>query len=263
MSDEPERTLSVHDVGAGEPILFVHGTGGEGQVSWEAQRPLADRYRLRLVDRRGYGDSPDRPPSYGFAEEAAEVAALLEPGTHLVGQSYGGVIALLVAALRPELVRSLTVSEPPALAVAQGDADADWVITAMTPLYAGAAQMTAEQYDTRFIGKIGEQTDYAALTPRQWRNLEAQRLEHAPWLAQIPLDALAAAPFPKLVISGDWGGATDSPGDRAGRAFTAICDALARQTGAERAVVSGAGHRVPRVGQPYNDRLATFLAAAP
>ena len=259
MASGARSGLVVHTVGAGEPVLLLHGTGGEGQTSWASQRSLATRFQLRMVDRRGYGDSPDRPPSYGFDEEAAEVAALLEPGTHLVGQSYGGVIALLAAALRPDLARSLTVSEPPAFSVAQGEPDVEWAIAALTPLFAAAPQLTAEQFDTRFIGMIGGRRDYATLTPRQWRNLEAQRLEHAPWLAQMPLDALAAAPFPKLVISGGWGGPTGAPTDRAGRAFTTICDVLGRSLPAERAVVTGAGHAVPSAGQPYTDRLAAFL----
>ena len=49
------------------------------------------------------------------------MAELLGDGAHLAGFSYGGVIALLAAAARPEAVRSLTVIEPPCLGVARGD----------------------------------------------------------------------------------------------------------------------------------------------
>ena len=68
---------------------------------------------------RGY---PPNPPleRIDFEEQAAEIAELLQPGDHLVGHSYGGVISLLAAASRPAL-GSLTVCEPPAFGVARGD----------------------------------------------------------------------------------------------------------------------------------------------
>jgi len=104
--------LALHVSGEGEPVLLVHGTGGDAN-SWAAQQTLAASYQLRAVDRRGYGGSPARPPDYGFAEESAEIAALLGDGAHLVGQSYGGVLALLAAGRRPEAVYSLTVANRP------------------------------------------------------------------------------------------------------------------------------------------------------
>jgi hypothetical protein len=63
----------------------------------------------------------------------------------------------------------------------------------------------------------------------------------------VPIDALAAAPFPTLAFSGDW-----SP------AFEAICDVLQRRVGAQRAVLPGAGHAVPSLGAPFNERLEAF-----
>jgi len=53
------------------------------------------------------------------------------------------------------------------------------------------------------------------------------------------LDALAGAPFPKLVV---WG-AHDA-------AFEAVCDVLAARLQAERAVIPGVGHGVQRTGAP-------------
>jgi len=55
----------------------------------------------------------------------ALIAGLLKDGAHLVGHSYGAVIALYAAALRPDAVRSLTVSEPGCLRVAAGDSAVD------------------------------------------------------------------------------------------------------------------------------------------
>jgi pimeloyl-ACP methyl ester carboxylesterase len=241
---------------------LVHGTGGDSGA-WAAQQPLATHYQLRAVDRRGYGASPARSPSYGFAEESAEIAALLGVGAHLVGQSYDGVIALLVAARRPEVVRSLTVSEPPAFAVARGHPDVEWVIGQLRPLFDDPAHFIPEEYDAQFDERLGFAHEPQPRSPQEQKNLEAARWEHAPWSVEIALDQLTAAPFPKLVISGGWGGATATPMHRAGRAFTAVCDTLERRLDAARAVITGAGHAIPRTGTPYNDRLAAFLASAP
>jgi hypothetical protein len=60
----------------------------------------------------------------------------------------------------------------------------------------------------------------------------------------LPLEELAAAPFPKLVVSG---------GHSAG--FNAICDDLAERIGASRTRVDGAGHEIQFAGTPINDTL--------
>ena len=64
------------------------------------------------------------------------------------------------------------------------------------------------------------------------------------WHSELPLEELAAAPFPKLVVSG---------GHSTG--FDAICDDLAERIGASRAVVEGAGHEIQFAGAPVNDTL--------
>ena len=72
-------------------------------------------------------------------------------------------------------------------------------------------------------------------------------VERLPWEAEIPLDDLAAAPFPKLVVSGGHSAA-----------FDAVCDVLAERLGALRAVLPGAGHSPQRLGEPFNELLASF-----
>jgi hypothetical protein len=64
------------------------------------------------------------------------------------------------------------------------------------------------------------------------------------WSAQLPLDELASATFPKLVVSG---------GHHVG--FDAMCDDLAERIGATRAEVAGAGHEIQFVGPPLNELL--------
>ena len=75
-------------------------------------------------------------------------------------------------------------------------------------------------------------------------------VERGPWEAEIPLDTLAAAAFPKLVVSG-----AHHP------AFDVICDVLERELRAERVVLEGYGHTVQR-HPGFNTALADFVTRA-
>ncbi|HVM69001.1 MAG TPA: alpha/beta fold hydrolase, partial [Gaiellaceae bacterium] len=116
-------------------LVLVHGSVTDGRRTWGAQRALAARYRLVVPDRPGFGS--DDPPGRGdFEAHAAWLAARLEPGDHLCGHSYGGIVCLLAALRQPEL-GSLTVVEPPCTRVAAGHPAAD-------AFAAGAARLWAE-----------------------------------------------------------------------------------------------------------------------
>src|SRR5206468_3238778 len=74
--------------------------------------------------------------------------------------------------------------------------------------------------------------------------------ERPPNEAEIPLDTLAETPFPKLVLSGAHSAA-----------FDAVCDVLEETLNAERAVLPGAGHSLPRA-PGYNETLTAFIERA-
>src|SRR6266581_378937 len=112
--------LDVLTLGSGPRVVMVHGSVVDARRTWRDQLGLAERWSLCLPNRPGFAGSPPLPRG-DFEVEAPLVAELLDEGAHLVGHSYGAVIALLAAAARPEAVRSLTVSEPGALGLAAGD----------------------------------------------------------------------------------------------------------------------------------------------
>ena len=80
--------------------VLVHGTmtWGTDEYGFAAQRPLAEMAELWVVDRRGFGASTDVGES-DYELDAVDIAGLMEGGAHLVGHSYGGVVAMLAAAL--------------------------------------------------------------------------------------------------------------------------------------------------------------------
>jgi len=97
-----------------EPAVYVHGHGGSS-TNWA---DLADLLSRRLdgiaVDLPGFGRS-EPAASYGVtytADALAGVVGAVGGPVHLVGNSYGGTVALHLAARRPELVRTLTLISP-------------------------------------------------------------------------------------------------------------------------------------------------------
>jgi pimeloyl-ACP methyl ester carboxylesterase len=241
--------LEVARVGSGPPILFVHGSIVGAELTWRRQLPLGEQWTLVMPNRPGFGASP--PLARGdFEREAPLFAKLLGEGSHLVGHSYGAVIALLAAALRPEAVRSLTVSEPGALRLA-GGAAAETLIAQGEALYAARDSLSAADFVRLFRGGAGSTRETPDELPKELqRGAEMVMRERPPWEAEVPLGALAAAGIPSLVISGGHSSV-----------FEAVCDRVAATLGGERAVIEGRGHNIPEVGVPYNDRLRAFLAA--
>lgn len=106
------------DTGRGEPILFVHG-GLEDYTTWLPQierfskhyRVIAYSRRYNFPNQNGVADD-----SFSPAKEAADLSSLIKAlqleQVHLVGHSYGGIIALTLALQQPQLLRTLTLSEP-------------------------------------------------------------------------------------------------------------------------------------------------------
>jgi pimeloyl-ACP methyl ester carboxylesterase len=98
--------------GSGDPVLLLHGAFSHCDDLLEGFAPLADHYRLVAFDRRGHGRTADTGEAFHYDDMADETIAVLErldEPAHVVGYSDGGIVALLVALTRPELVRSLVL----------------------------------------------------------------------------------------------------------------------------------------------------------
>jgi len=128
--------LAYLEVGAGAPLVCVHGTLGDFRVWSPVLGPLSRRRRVLSLSLRhcfpehwdGAGDD------YTIAQHVADVIGFIEAvatgPVDLMGHSRGGHIAFRVAQLRPDLLRRLVLAEP------GGDLDAT-----LTP--GGAAAVSA------------------------------------------------------------------------------------------------------------------------
>ena len=98
--------------GDGEAVVLFHG-GLSKTSSWDYLMvpPLEDEFHVFAYDRTAHGFTGDQPGSLHFAFQVQEAIAYLEDvvkePAHLIGYSDGGIIALMVAIARPELVKSI------------------------------------------------------------------------------------------------------------------------------------------------------------
>jgi pimeloyl-ACP methyl ester carboxylesterase len=241
--------LHTTELGGGPRVVFVHGSLTTSEQAWQKQASLAERWRLVLVDRRGYGANPPDDES-DFEVDGADLAELSEPGDHLVAHSYGALGAIFAAAARPGTVRSLTVVEPPTMSLVPGNPTVQESITAHAALLREIDD--PREFHVSFARRIGADTSGVPdpLPPALERLVRLMMGERPPWEANLPIDTLRSSGLPTLVVSGGW-----DPGHEA------MCDALAERLGprAERVVIAGRGHVVPRTGAPFNDRLEQFL----
>lgn len=105
--------LDVPRSGSGEPVLLLPGFGNDVSSFALQVRALAEHHAVAGVNPRGVGGS-DAPEAeaYTVAEAAADVAALVDAPAHVVGASLGAAVALELALVHPEKVRSLALLTP-------------------------------------------------------------------------------------------------------------------------------------------------------
>lgn len=95
------------------PVLLLHGGMSQTEGIDRRMAPALKGFQIFAYDRAGHGRSPDVTGSFHFDFQYRETIAYLEDvvkvPAHLIGFSDGGIIALLVAIHRPDLVATITV----------------------------------------------------------------------------------------------------------------------------------------------------------
>jgi pimeloyl-ACP methyl ester carboxylesterase len=243
--------VAVDKVGAGEPVLLVHGTVISGKATWRMQRPLADRWRLLVMERRGYAPSPpgDREDYDRDTEDVVAVLGDYGPA-HLVGHSYGAIAVLKAAAAVPALVRSLTVIEPPVFAICLRDPQVAEMVAGLEALFE-TGPSDGEGFLRQFwsVTKMGSLPD--PLPPVLAENAPLLMGQRPPWTAGIPTAHIAAGTYPKLVVSGGHN-----------LVFDLMSQCLADGVGGRLVTLPGEMHSPQRLGPAFNDELEAHLRIA-
>ncbi|MDG4804583.1 alpha/beta hydrolase [Micromonospora sp. WMMD980] len=216
-----------------EPALYVHGLGGSAQNWTDLAGLLAGRLDGQAIDLPGFGRSePGRRYTIpAFADRVVRWIEHSDRGpVHLFGNSLGGAVAVRVAALRPDLVRTLTLISPalpfldfrrslqgrmlPVLVIPRGERLAAWRLAQLAPeamaqqvMESCVADLTriSEQRRQEAIDEIRiryEAAHYAAAYVRTFRGLVGSFLRsYLPGEGALWRQA-ASVRVPTLVVGG-------------------------------------------------------------
>lgn len=127
MTNNPEIGLRIdtcgyptnyHDVGEGPALILLHGSGPgvSGWANWRGVIPrLAENFRVLVPDQVGFGYTSE-PSDFNYQfmtswveQISAFIEALKLDKVCLVGNSFGGAVALAVCIARPDLVNRLVL----------------------------------------------------------------------------------------------------------------------------------------------------------
>ncbi len=242
-----ESELHIHRIGMGERVLLLHGSTGKAGTMWEPVHSLADGFELVIPDRRGWGNSPSGTVD-DLDIQVEELAKLLGEGAHLVGFSYGALLALLITGRYPNRVKSLLVHEPPVFHLSSGEDHIEEQISLLRHAFENAPNGDPAEFFFRFLKATGgNPTGPKPLTPEQQSTCLRMMQEPNSIDVEIPLDLIRTASFPKLVFSGQ-----SLP------AFTVLCRSLAKQIESEIVEIPEASHGVRHPG--FTKTLGNFLA---
>ena len=260
--------LYFEEAGNGDPIDLVHCSWGDHH-NWDAVAPaLAKHFHVVTYDRRGHSRSERSAGQGSLAEDAADLAALIEhlgiAPAHIAGNSGGAIVTLRLATQRPDLFRSMNVHAPPLFANLAGK-------PGMAPLLEEVGRRIREvvEHLERGDDEAGARqfVETIAFGPGAWDQLPADMrktftfnaptfLDEAREPGGLALDLAMLRQFPHRALVSR--GTTSAP------FFPLVVDDVAQALPhVERFVFSGAGH-VPHLSHPdaYVERLRRFTAGS-
>lgn len=231
-----------------EAIICVHGSLGAGDA-FAGQEILDMAYDVRVVTRNGYALTSEGS-QVDHHQDVLDLVEAAGGGAHLVGTSTGALIAAKAAAFCPRAVRSLTLIEPPAFAIA---ADIPPVASAIDALkrHWRRQELSNREFMAGFLAALNMTRPVPQAIPLELdRAISLLRSEHL-WAIDMPVGELSDTDIPVLVVAGGW-----SP------VYDAICHRVASLTGARLETIPGFGHAVQKAGQAFNHVLEAHLCRA-
>jgi non-heme chloroperoxidase len=264
-----ELTFHYIESGQGTPVLLVHGTL-EDYRTWDGQlEALSKGYRLITYSRRYHypnewiKDSTDFSITMHARELAALIKALNLPPVHLIGHSYGGSIAFLVARDHPEVIRSLTLAEPSLVPLLKTTAEGDalltsFITTSIVPSSDAFKQGNHEEGVRRFVNGVLGEGSYEKLPPpvrtRVMDNVQELKGELSSQDLYPPTtcEDVQKVKVPTLLVDGEL-----SP-----KMFHVIDDMLQHcLPSVERATIPAASHQMEVENpQAFNETVLAFIA---
>ncbi|HVA04827.1 MAG TPA: alpha/beta hydrolase [Acidimicrobiales bacterium] len=216
------RPPFVVDRGRGAPVLFVHGQPGLGS-DWDQVAAKLTDHRVLIVDRPGYGRSGEETLSIeGNAEILATLVIQRDAGpVTVVGHSYGGGVAIELAARRPDLVAGLVLVGSIGRAESLNMLDRLLAAPVMGEVLSAAGLFTLGQVLPRVRHLVGAQRHGAlawlrATLPDErydrvssargrqvWRSFVAEQRTLVREIGAVE-SALASVRAPTVVVSGTW-----------------------------------------------------------
>jgi esterase len=205
-------SLYYEELGTGDALLCIHGTGSSSALWLDAARELAKRGRTILYDRRGFSRS-ERPEPFvtSVRQQADDAAALLDrlraaPAV-VIGRSQGGEIAVDLALRYPDRVRALVLMEGGGLALSAGLRQ--WIAALDAVIFAAAEADVDTVGETMLRGVVGDEGWEALPEPVKeifTANGPAIVAEERGGLLDVTVEQLGRISQPTLVVGG-----ADSP----------------------------------------------------
>jgi 3-oxoadipate enol-lactonase len=189
------RGLEYETRGQGEPALLIHGSHvAGGFLPLLRDGGLADRYRLIRYHRRGFAGSERAPAGFRIEDQAQDALGLLEDlgieRAHVIGHSYGAVIAIQLACQAPHAVHSLVLLEPPLMTPETAPAFAGQLTPIVEAYRAGNVRGAIEA----FMGAVCK-PDWQAITARAVPGGAEQAEKDAATFFDVEAPALASWSF--------------------------------------------------------------------
>ena len=200
-----------------ETVVCLHSNASSSAQWRSLSARLGERYRVIAVDGRGVGTSPPWPE--GASARLDDEAALLEPVLatagerfHLVGHSFGGAVALLVASRNLGRVASVAVYEPTLFSLVAGADPAASPAAGIWHAAGDAAALAAaggnDAAAARFVDFWTGEGAFAAMPPRRRAVVAAAardvgRWREAAFAPTLTMAALAAIDVPVLLMTGE------------------------------------------------------------
>ena len=101
------------ELGAGFPLILLHGNGEDGSYFVHQMEPFAQHFRVIAVDTRGHGETPRGDAPFTIRQFAEDLYGFLNrlgiDKAHILGFSDGGNIAMVFAMTHPDLVEKLVL----------------------------------------------------------------------------------------------------------------------------------------------------------